>query len=137
MAKPADQTSVEKLAGEAKTALDDLSKKIEKSTPTVDEFVQTLNTHTKTAATSIQGMVNKLKDEAKVHQPEVNAYMEKVQKKLEEAATNLQNAVGPDATAKAKQLQTTFETNLDSTVAELKKFANEVQPKLKSKTHFF
>lgn len=136
MARPgqtAQKGSVDKLASEAKTALDDLTKKIEKNTPSADEIVQTLNQHTQTAATQIQTFVNKLKEEGKAHEGEVNSAVKQAQTKLQEIATNLENAVGPKATATAKQIQQTFETNLDATVTEFKKLAKEVQPKLKGK----
>lgn len=136
MARPgqtAQKGSVETLAAEAQTALNDLTKKIEKNSPSADEIVQTLNQHTQTAATQIQTFVSKLKEEGKAHEGEINDAVQQAQTKLQEIATNLQNAVGPETTAKAKKIQETFETNLEATVTEFKKLAKEVQPKLKGK----
>lgn len=128
---------MDKLATDAKTALEDLTKKIEKNTPTADELAQTLNQHTQTAATQITDFVNKLKAEGKAHEGEINDAVKQAQTKLQEIATNLQNAVGPETTAKAKKLQEAFETNLEATVTEVKKFAKEVQPKLKGNKLIF
>lgn len=136
-AKQADKTAVEELVTKAKTLIDDVSKKIEKDLPDNKKVVESLNTQTKAAATTVQNFVNKLKQESKAHEGEFNAAVKQLEAKLTETAAALQKAAGPEATAKANELKTTLDTNLKTTVAEIEKLVKKVEPDVKgnTKTH--
>lgn len=127
-----EQSTVEQLAAQTKTFINEISKKIEKELPDSKQVVETLHTQTQAAADAVQNIISKLKEEVKAHEGEVSSVTQQVQVKLNEAATALQNAAGPDVTAKAKDLRVTLDSNLKKTVTEIEKLVRKAQPDVKS-----
>lgn len=132
-AKQADKTAVQELVTKAKNLIDDVTKKIEKDLPDNKKIVETLNTQTKAAATTVENFVNQLKKESKAHEGEFNTALKNLEAKLTETAAALQKAAGPEATAKANELKTTLDTNLKTTVTEIEKLVKKVEPDVKGK----
>lgn len=68
----------------------------------------------------------------KAHQGDIDNVIQQVSQKLSETATQLQQAAGPDATAKAKELKTNFENGLKQAYEEVQKLVKAVEPDVKS-----
>lgn len=68
----------------------------------------------------------------KAHQGEIDNVIKQVSEKLSQTATQLQQAAGPEAAAKAKELRTQFENGLKQAYEEVQKLVNAVEPDVKS-----
>lgn len=61
--------------------------------------------------------------------------MKQVEANLKEASTSLQNAVGPEATAKANEIKAKWDSNLKKTVAQIDELRKAVEPDVTRKCH--
>lgn len=70
--------------------------------------------------------------QVKSHQGDIDNVIRQVSEKLSQTATQLQQAAGPDAAAKAKELKSQFETGLKSAYDEVQKLVKAVEPDVKT-----
>lgn len=68
----------------------------------------------------------------KAHQGDIDNVIKQVSEKLSQTAAQLQEAAGPDATAKAKELKNQFENGLKQAYDEVQKLVKAVEPDVKT-----
>lgn len=66
------------------------------------------------------------------HQGDIDNVIRQVSEKLSQTATSLQQAVGEENTAKAKELKDKFENGLKQAYEEVQKLVQAVEPDVKS-----
>lgn len=68
----------------------------------------------------------------KAHKGDIDNVIKQVSEKLSETANSLQQAVGPDAQAKAKELKEKFDVGIKNAYEEIEKLVKAVEPDVQS-----
>jgi rubrerythrin len=124
-----EKSALEELAANTQTLVNNVTQTLGiKELPDSKKIVEVLNTNTQNLANHVQEIVDKLKTEAKAHQGEVDNVIKQVQEKLSQTAAQLQQAAGPEATAKAKELKKNLDDGLKTAVAQVEKLVKAVEP---------
>lgn len=149
-----EKSALEELAANTQTLVNNVTQTLGiKELPDSKKIVEVLNTNTQNLANHVQEIVDKLKTEvpvslregipwwlvlwqAKAHQGEVDNVIKQVQEKLSQTAAQLQQAAGPEATAKAKELKKNLDDGLKTAVAQVEKLVKAVEPDATSKSQF-
>ncbi|RZB40699.1 sgm1 [Asbolus verrucosus] len=127
--KQQEKSPLEELAANTENLVNNVTQALGiKELPDSKEVVEVLNTQTQTLANHVQEIVDKLKNEVKAHQGEVDNVIKQVQQKLSETATQLQQIAGPEATAKAKELKSSLDSGLKTAVAQVEKLVKAIEP---------
>ncbi|XP_063924852.1 uncharacterized protein LOC135138769 [Zophobas morio] len=128
-AKQAEKSPLEELARNTETLVNNVTQTLGiKELPDSKKVVEILNTNAQTLANHVQEIVDKLKGEVKAHQGEIDNVIRQVEQKLSETAANLQQAAGPEATAKAKELKKNLDDGLKNAVAQVDKLVKAIEP---------
>lgn len=72
--------------------------------------------------------------QAKAHQGDFDNILKSVEQKLSETAASLQQAAGPEATAKAKEIRANLDSGLKTAVEQVDKLVKAVEPDATSKS---
>lgn len=132
--KTQEKSTLEELAAQTQTLVNNVTETLGiKELPDSKKVVEVLNTNAQNLANHVQEIVDKLKAEAKAHQPEVDNVIKQVEQKLSETAASLQQTAGPEATAKAKELKKNLDEGLKTAVAQVEKLVKAVEPDATSK----
>ena len=132
-AKPVEKSQLEELSQVAQNVINNVTSSLGiQEIPDSKQVVSILNNQTQTLASNVQTIVDQLKTEFNAHKGEIDGVIKQVSDKLTETANNLQNAAGPEATAKAKELKSKFETGLKDAYDQIEKLVKAVEPNIQS-----
>ncbi|WP_164727092.1 hypothetical protein, partial [Shimia sediminis] len=123
---------LEDLATQAKTIADSVSKTITDSLPDSTQVTNVLKTQSQEFANNVQKIVGQLQTKLSENKGTVDDTIKTVSENLAKTVTNLQNAAGPETTAKAKELKGKLDENVKTVAQELDNLIKAVQPNLQS-----
>lgn len=126
-----EKSQLEELAAQAQKTLDGVKAQLEKDFPDSNKVVEIINKQTQEAANLFKQISKKIDAEVKAHKPEVDDMLKKASANINEASLKLQEAVGPETTAKAKDLTAKLESGLKTFYTEFDKIVKASEPDMK------
>ena len=125
-AKPSDQ-QLSNLSKTVKDLAEEISNTLGLEKLDSEKILKTINDQSKAVSDNLQTIVDKLKSEAKAHQPEVDNVIKSVEEKLAKTADDLKKTLDPKAKKQLEETKAKFDDGVKNAAAELDKLVKSIQ----------
>ncbi|KAF7281592.1 uncharacterized protein LOC143194322 [Rhynchophorus ferrugineus] len=130
-AQAIEKSQIDELAANARDVIKSVSSSIEGNLPDSKQVSDSIVENTQKIATKLKSIVDDLNKQTADHKGDFENVLKQFEENFKATATNLEKAVGPEATAKAKDLKKSLDDGINNAITEAQELAKVFEPKAK------
>ncbi|XP_030747545.1 uncharacterized protein LOC115876020 [Sitophilus oryzae] len=125
---PIEKSQIDELAATARQVVQNVSATIEGNLPDSKQVANSIVENTQKFATKLKSVVDDLSKQTAEHKGDFENVLKQIETNFKSTADSLEKAVGPEATAKAKDLKKKLDDGLNNAITEAEKLVKAVEP---------